>query len=148
MATEADVKRAVEEYCKLHSLPLFKITDPVDIQLSYRENTPFSPGQDGAGCYLFWSGNKELLYIGKVSWKNKLVARIMQYFNWDQERTAVITKQNHRWTSPPVYVSTIGVQIPYQAPSLEEYLIGALKPPNNTIGALPVPPNPTPDSPP
>jgi excinuclease UvrABC nuclease subunit len=135
MTTLADVRRAVEDYCTLHCLKMFNISDLVDIQATYK-GTPLTPAhlpyQGGPGCYLFWDNNSEPLYIGKASGRNTIASRLYAYFKWNRVIAQAIFR--FTWGSSPVYVSTIEVRFPYEAPSLEEYLIWKLHPPANTHG--------------
>jgi excinuclease UvrABC nuclease subunit len=125
------VRDKVGEYCNEYrnpKLPPFEISDLYDIQAEWRTKVfPFSGNQ---GCYVFYSEQRELLYIGKASFRNALGARIAGYFRWDLTRTTLVA--DGEWVpSPPRFVQTIKVGKAFEAPSLEEYLICELQPPVN-----------------
>jgi hypothetical protein len=128
-STPENVRYYVDRYCTLHSIiPAFEISPLADIQQLYRDKAPF-PFQDDAGCYLLWSATTELLYVGKVSLRHNIYSRLKTYFRWDEDRTMILPTGH--WTSAPTFVQVIKVKEPYQAPSLEEYLIDKLNPSDN-----------------
>jgi hypothetical protein len=125
---------AIEVYCKLHAIsPTFPLSEPDEIQALYKENRPF-PYHLGTGCYMFYDQSGVLLYVGKVSGSNSMSSRLAGYFRWGKNE---VGKRSHvvpfhsGWTSVPVWVQVVRVHEPYQAPSLEEYLIRELRPSDN-----------------
>jgi len=62
--------------------------------------------------------------------------RLGSYFknNAADKSCRIVERSDWRaWSDPPKYVVSIAVpdQLPFEAPALEEYLIAALKPPDN-----------------
>lgn len=125
-------KEQVSAYCKLYCIaPVFPISCPWDIEVGYQRNLQF-PDAGAAGCYAIYSEDGDLLYIGKASVKNTLGRRLDTYFMGVRSPTPGGPKGN--WKSPPKYIQTIRVNEPFEAPSLEEYLIKNLRPCDNDIG--------------
>jgi hypothetical protein len=125
------VRREVEVYCGLYGItPPFEISGLYDLQEEWRvKKFPFA-GE--AGCYVFYSDKYQLIYIGKVSQRHSLGSRIASYFRWDLTKSHIEPK--HTWTFPPRYVQTIKTHHPFEAPSLEEFLIVKLEPRDNRSG--------------
>jgi excinuclease UvrABC nuclease subunit len=83
---------------------------------------------------MFYSKDGKLLYIGKASGRHFLGGRIASYFRWTDRQSKTGLCAGGDWTSVPSYVQTIKVHQPYEAPSLEEYLIQELRPSDNVRG--------------
>ena len=130
--TRAEVRDAVEEYCRLHGIEPFIPSELYDLQSDWTKRQ--FPDSGAPGCYAFYDEQGTLLYVGKASMAHNLGSRVASYFRRDN--TAGVTIPRHvGWKAlPPRYVQTIPVRKPYEAPSLEEYLIGKLDPPDNTRG--------------
>ncbi|TRO96607.1 hypothetical protein FKB34_04010 [Glycocaulis profundi] len=113
----------------------------IEIDLELYDLTPenwaanYIPFHDTAGCYLFYSEDGDLLYVGKASLKNNLGRRIDSYF----QSNPFAPHPHHRWSAPPRYALVVKVAEPWEAPSLEEYLIAKLNPRDNTLGIKPPP---------
>jgi hypothetical protein len=129
MANEADEEKVcgkVREYEKKYrnpNLEKLEISNLYHIPTQWNEVFPFS---NENGCYVFYSCDKQLLYVGKASLKHALGARIGSYF-----RQGVPV--HNGWSHFPEYLQTIKVQFAFEAPSLEEFLITELTPPDNTL---------------
>lgn len=92
------------------------------------------PYAEGKGVYAFFNKNEELLYVGKASLGNTLGRRVCSYFYAKPDRFGA--KPRHPWTEKgrPRYALITATDFAFEAPSLEEYLIEALQPPENTVG--------------
>jgi hypothetical protein len=87
------------------------------------------------GVYLIFDCDMSLLYVGKASLNHTLGGRLSSYFQYarDGSRGCEVLGT---WSARPVFVVTIAVDSDkaFEAPALEEYLIGELQPPDNTRG--------------
>lgn len=92
------------------------------------------PDVDSAGVYLLFDTNFNLLYVGKTSLRQTFGSRFYDWFRRDKHTGGcrVIGEWSRK---TPAYVATIAVQLPFEAPSLEEYLIHELRPSDNSVGA-------------
>jgi hypothetical protein len=90
------------------------------------------PSDQRAGVYLIYSDTFELLYVGKASMGSCLGKRLYTYFGAAQE----CVLKHTTWTQSPRFMLTIAVpeSMPFEAPALEEFLIGRLEPTNNSVG--------------
>lgn len=90
------------------------------------------PHAERHGVYLMLGKNGDVLYIGKASTLRSLGARLGDYFP-DKTSKKVRFYWKH-WT--PHYVITVAVpqDNPFEAASLEEYLVSTLCPEHNTVG--------------
>ncbi|WP_146107596.1 GIY-YIG nuclease family protein [Porphyrobacter sp. HT-58-2] len=86
---------------------------------------------DEPGCYFLFDANDKLLYAGKASMRSSIGARVDAHFSWDGEELRPV---NSAWRSAPVYLRTVVVSNPWEAASLEEYIIHHLNPPFNVAG--------------
>ncbi|MGH7096207.1 MAG: GIY-YIG nuclease family protein [Stellaceae bacterium] len=74
------------------------------------------------GCYALYYDDGDLLYIGKSS--NAVGFRLWNHFK----------QSKANWVMSVSFVQIVEVQEPFEAPSLEEYLIRELRPPCNHRG--------------
>jgi hypothetical protein len=139
MKTRAQIKlrQTVIEYCRLHGLAPFEVSGLYDLQ--HDCSRPF-PNCGKPGVYAIfsetgvYSETGEGLYIGKASLRNKLGPRLCGHFIWNNERTMLVPTMKRWEDTPPRYVQTIATRNPYEAPSLEEYLLLKLQPQKNRSG--------------
>ncbi len=125
------LQEKVAEYCNCYHInPVFKISERFDIE---RDLTAYYPNSNSAGCYAVYTGSGELLYIGKASNKHVMGFRLGNIWKLNADKTAYITKKDWGDKTPQI-IQTIPVNEPYEASSLEEFLILKLQPPCNTIG--------------
>jgi hypothetical protein len=85
------------------------------------------------GVYLVYSESFAVLYIGKASMKALIGRRLWTYFgNGDK----CIIKDPKKWEHTPRFLVNIAVpdDMPFEAPLLEEYLIGQIDPSGNVLG--------------
>jgi hypothetical protein len=117
------LRHTVNEYCRLHGLAPFDVSELYDLQRDYKQ--PY-PNSDKSGVYVIYSekGN----YIGKAS---LLGPRLSQHFVWKNDRTVLIPTMKRWGNAPPRYVQTVATRHPYEAPSLEAYLLLKLQPLQN-----------------
>jgi excinuclease UvrABC nuclease subunit len=87
------------------------------------EGTPFSYK---AGCYALYAQDGDLLYVGKASLFRSVGSRLWHHFQ----------KSSAAWMPNTALVQIVEVAEPYEAPSLEEYLIRELQPRWNGTGRL------------
>jgi len=84
------------------------------------------------GVYMVYSEAFDILYVGKASMGKNIGDRLWTYFgNGDK-----CVLKHDTWPKTPRFLVNIAVpdEMPFEAPALEEYLIGALKPPWNALG--------------
>jgi excinuclease UvrABC nuclease subunit len=131
MSDRDRLQEKVAEYCNRYCIsPVFEISEPFDIE---RDLTAYYPNSNSAGCYAIYTASGELLYIGKASNKHVMGFRLGNIWKLNADRTAPITKKDWGDKKPQI-IQTIPVHEPYEAPSLEEFLILTLQPPCNIIG--------------
>ncbi len=116
-------------------LPKFKVSDPYDLKADWDAGKSY-PLVNKQGAYAIFDTNENLLYIGKASQNNTLGNRLGSYFKYAPDGKSCTTPPNHNWSSDPRYVMTVAVAYPFEAPSLEEYLIGELQPLDNSRGKI------------
>lgn len=88
------------------------------------------PNAAAPGVYFLFDAEVKLLYIGKSALLGK---RLSDYFGYEAGRGSRCKLVSDQWTAPPAYLATVAVQFTFEAPSLEEYLISRLSPPNNKL---------------
>jgi len=95
----------------------------------------YYPYQDRRGVYIIFDDRLNLLYVGKASMGNCLGNRLAKYFGYADDRQTCRIWHEH-WTKQPRYIMTVAVPIdmPFEAPALEEYLVTSLQPCDNTQG--------------
>ena len=85
------------------------------------------------GVYLIFDSNVSLLYVGKASFGAGVGHRLSAHFCFESDGSRAC-KVRGSWSARPAFLATIPVEEPFEAPSLEEYLIGKLQPPDNRRG--------------
>jgi hypothetical protein len=114
------VQAYIDHYCTQHRRPDRPSFIKHDFTVASWEGTPVS---HKAGCYILYSEAGELLYIGKASNTKSVGSRLVRF------RYAPVA-----WEPAPALVQIIEVSDPFEAPSLEEFLIGELQPKFNDRG--------------
>jgi hypothetical protein len=125
----------VVEYCRRYGIsPAFKISEPFDVERDLKAQYPNS---DSAGCYAVYTASYELLYIGVAANSNVIGLRLGDIWRLNADKTAVVSKKD--WDKKPQIVRTIPVPVdrPYEALSLEGFLIQELQPQYNKVGGGP-----------
>jgi excinuclease UvrABC nuclease subunit len=119
-------REIVSEYCRRYGIsPSFEMSDIYHLTAeNWLNPIPFT---NNAGCYFFYAEDGALLYVGKAS---DLAGRVTSYF----ESAPSFRPRHQGWSMPPRYLQTVKVHDPHEAPSLEEYLIQKLQPPDNKLG--------------
>ena len=111
---------------------LYPGTDDADCE--YRWPNAW-PDVQSPGVYFIFDVNMQVLYIGKASMNNPLGSRLGTYFKFGPNKSCVVQKREY-WKGVPRFVSVIAMkpEFRFQAPALEEYLIGKLQPIDNDVG--------------
>jgi excinuclease UvrABC nuclease subunit len=126
------VEARVKAYCDKYFIPQFELSDIIEIDsLRQRKRNIAWPHGDDAGCYAMFGKEKELLYIGLA---RHLASRLNNWFRYharDDDSLPWTSSAVGSWKTQPKFIRTIRVNHPYEAPSLEAFLIGALVPPEN-----------------
>jgi excinuclease UvrABC nuclease subunit len=86
------------------------------------------------GVYFILDQNLGVRYVGKASHQLAIGGRLRNYFVSGPQQSCAVVHTN--WSAPPRFVVTVAVPVdaPFEASSLEEYLIDVLQPPDNTLG--------------
>lgn len=146
-ATVDNVKQALSEYkARRSDLPDLELSAlyalfPKEIQLETGAPhwpNPW-PNTSCAGVYFIFGRSGRLLYVGKASMKNCIDDRLYGHFRTGkspEECRLVHSVGRDGWIERPMYVATVAVprEMAFEAPALEEYLIGKLSPVNNMKG--------------
>lgn len=88
------------------------------------------PNADRPGIYMFFGADLELIYIGKAAC---LGVRLGQHFRYADGRGSGCVMAQSGWKKVPHFVATVAIAEPFEATSLEEYLIGRLRPEENVL---------------
>lgn len=140
-----DLKKAVKKYGKkfrhpdlpalevsgLYDLfPALRMSSKVRPVASWPEDYPFA---DRKGIYVIVDSHLRILYVGKASMNNWLGNRLACYFGYEKDKTCKIWHSD--WTYEPRYVVTVAVphNCGFEAPALEEYLLGEIETVDNSI---------------
>lgn len=140
-------KSGVDDYCRAfrrEGLPPFQISGAYDqfphqgpAVVPVQDHWPNSwPHPGKPGVYAMFSETMALLYIGKSS--RTISSRLSSCYGFETDRTCRVRGQ---WKALPRYVVAVAVPAdsPWEAASLEEYLIFKLRPSTNRNGLPPVP---------
>ena len=133
---ESDVQRintALAEYSATYfGNRVLCLSEKFDLVESWRENTTFT-GAIEKGCYFIFDEAETLLYVGKASMGNSIGARVVSHMGWDGTKLSLVKGLP---THTPRYLRTVSLACPWEAPSLEEFLICKLHPPVNKAGRI------------
>ncbi len=133
MTTLQELTDRVRAYCATYNLDGCTISDPYFVHEQW-QSTSF-PNAEKPGCYAFFDDCGTLLYIGKASCGSTIGRRAATYFKWGIDKPEELGRTGCAyWTGIPTVLHTIPVEEAHQAPSLEEYLIEHLHPPENRTG--------------
>jgi len=130
----SDLKIAVKEFNKHFPRPdmsPLKLSGKYDIRVDYSE--PF-PHAERPGVYIIFNTDNEVLRIGKVSCKNTLGNRLSAYYKWGQGDSEGVGRHEGYGDAKLIRVIGFPNDRAFEAPALEEFLIGKLNPPYNTNG--------------
>jgi hypothetical protein len=150
MKTFADFKREVSNYHEKYRHPSrapLTVSGLYDLAPGRSPHPPTEPAEwtwpSGewpnawkAGVYVVMADDLTVLYVGKASLASTIGSRLGSYFKEGDAKEARIPP-DHRWSRNPRFVASIPVPEPFEAPSLEEYLITALQPSDNIRGKIP-----------
>ena len=145
MITLENIIENINEYCKKYHLNVISenywkniyCLFPKEVDdSSYTAYWPSSYNSingDKPGIYIILGKQMNVLYIGKASLNNRINKRLASYFKY--EKVGKGCHVNHsNWTEKPYYIVGFPVEFPYEASSLEEYLLSKSLPPDNKIG--------------
>jgi hypothetical protein len=113
----------VRVFCERYrnpQLPPFIVHEPHSMTSWYA-----SPESAKSGCYVFYSQSGEVLYIGKASLTASMGSRLASH-----DRAI----PRSPWREQAAFVQFVSVAEPFEAPSLEEFLIEKLRPIGNIRG--------------
>lgn len=135
------IKEAAEEYSRLYRAnnlgPFEFIEELYSLYPSPEEKygwNDYYPFYNRAGIYLAFDENKKLIYIGKASMSNKIGHRVGARFKQGANGECEPKSNSDGWAKECKYLSAIAVPHAFEAPSLEEYLIGVFAPKFNSVG--------------
>ena len=107
------------------------------ISLPFDTNNPWDsapwPNNGLPGVYIFADEKNVFVYIGKASNSNTMSGRLGEY--WRRGKNGETESKN--WKSKGVrnvYTNGLPQDRPFEAPSIEEYLISKVKPERNMVG--------------
>lgn len=135
MGDREEFEARVKEY-QIKQLNLketkFKISDPFDLVEDWDS---YYPHFDKPGIYAIFDAKEKIIRIGKASNYNSIGARLGTYFKNDEEgKCKTISPEILKTKMAPKFIIAVAVNEPFQAPSLEEYLIKEFDPPANLVG--------------
>ncbi|MGI4769880.1 MAG: hypothetical protein ACRYGP_33030, partial [Janthinobacterium lividum] len=119
----AALREAVDAYhaTRRHpDLPTFTIHPAQGVQAWWG-----SPESARPGCYVYFDAAGQILYVGKASMGASLGSRMAAHDHAEPRAW---------WRDAADFVVLVTVAEPFEAPSLEEYLIDVLGPPGNVLG--------------
>lgn len=131
----SDLRQALDEFNAKFPRPnmgALELKGPYDIGTDFCN--PY-PNAYLPGIYVIFHRNGSILRIGKASCNSTITSRLSGYFKWgalDSEGT-----HKHPGYEEARILYTIGVpkDRAFEAPAVEEYLIGRLNPPYNKNGS-------------
>jgi len=139
--TFEEARRVIAEYereFRNPSRPPLSVSAPYDLFPKTTEQANAWPGSypqaARRGVYLIGDDEMNVLYVGKASMSNTIGGRLSAYFSYAEDRGCRI--KHPSWSKAPRFVVTVAVpyDAPFEAPALEEFLLGAISPPDNTRG--------------
>lgn len=129
-----DLQAALEEFNTQYPRPNMDkllLSDEYNILKDFRSHYPYA---EYPGVYAIFNFSGELLRLGKSSCNSTLGARLSTYYKWDKVEYIGVPK--HIGYEDVIIIRTI--KFPkdraFEAPALEEFLIGKLNPRFNTLG--------------
>lgn len=129
-----ELKVVLDEFNSIYPRPnmdKLELSQSFDIRKDFET---FYPGTGFPGVYIISKENGEILRIGKSSCNSSLDKRLSTYYKWS--KTENIGVARYAGYSDAFIINTIIVpkNRAFEAPAIEEYLIGELNPPFNTVG--------------
>lgn len=109
-----------------------ELQGPYDISIDFCTAYPnaYLPG-----VYIIFHRNGSILRIGKASCNNTITSRLSCYFKWGTLDSEGLHKHPGYEEARIVYTIGIPKDRAFEAPAVEEYLIGQLNPPYNINGS-------------
>jgi hypothetical protein len=134
MSDMSDLRIAIAEFNAEFPRPKMA---PLELQGPYDVSKDFCnpyPNADMPGVYVILHNDGSILRIGKASCMSTITSRLSGYFKWGVSGTEGVHK--HQGYEEARIIYTIGVpkDRAFEAPAIEEFLIGRLLPRYNRNG--------------
>ena len=116
----AALRKEIEIYCQRYrhpQLPPFIVCEPHSMTSWYGTSEAAKPD-----CYVYYSQDGDVLYVGKASMTRDVGHRLYVHEN---------RKPRAAWREKAEFVQFVSVSEPFEAPSLEEFLLTRLNPKGN-----------------
>jgi hypothetical protein len=141
------LKRKIDDYIRMYrkeSLKSLELSDLYDLfpekKIMQPEITPVAiwpdnyPFATNKGVYVILDDFLNVLYIGKASMNVNIGTRLGKHFCYDDDKKHCKTVEVN-WSVQPRYVIIISCHdsLAFEAPALEEYLLGTVDTSDNTI---------------
>ncbi len=123
MANPQEIEELMKDYCLTQRHP--DLPPFVFGQHQTRTNWEGTDLSYKAGCYVIFNRAEEAIYIGKASFKATMGTRLKAHNR----------KKDDKWNEA-VFVRMIEVTQPFEAPSLEEFLLNRITTKYNKVGAI------------
>jgi len=148
MKTLHDLKAKVVEYQRDYRAPALPLLETSGLYDLFPDVQPHAdiqvenvwpkawPHCTRQGIYAICDDELYLLYVGKASMTNTIGCRLSNYFAYGEGKKCRVIHDS--WSRKPRFVVTVAVpqRLSFEAPALEEFLIGELKPPDNAMGII------------
>ncbi len=134
MTNFQDLKLALDEFNHEYPRPnMSKLVLSEEYNILKDFCNPY-PGAEFPGVYAIFDTSGELLRLGKASCNSTLGTRLSTYYRWHDVDYIGVSK--HEGYENAIIIRTIKVpnERAFEAPALEEFLIGKLNPRFNTTG--------------
>ncbi|MEK2126986.1 hypothetical protein WOB81_22005 [Vibrio parahaemolyticus] len=134
MANFKDSQAALDEFNREYPRPnMARLvwSEEYNIRKDFRNSYP---GAECPGVYAIFDESGELLRLGKASCNSTLGARLSTYYRWHDVDYIGVNK--HDGYENAIFIRTVKMpsERAFEAPALEEFLIGKLSPKYNTNG--------------
>lgn len=130
-----ELRSALDQYCRFQVSGIYGLFPSEEHEVFAVESRwpETYPNASRRGVYLIFGKSGRLLYLGKAS-QQAIGNRLGAYFHYEENRACRILHSG--WSETPSYVVTIAVDDDkwFEASALEEFLIVALKPCDNSRG--------------
>ena len=120
-----EMRRVISTYCVEERHPdraMFNVTDLLDWAESSDKKWNNHPAAGRPGCYVVYDSSGSAVYVGKASCGSFVGARLR------------LRQAAGRWPEAR-YVQIVEVAEPFEAPSLEEYILSKFRTSRNVNGA-------------
>jgi hypothetical protein len=130
----SDLHKAIDIFNEEYPRPGIKpigLSERYDIRKDFLNRS--YPNSDFPGVYILFDENMNILRIGKASCDRALGSRLSDYFEYGPDKEGVAKDSDYKVVR---YLMTIGLSKDraFEAPAIEEYLIGKLDSDLNKTG--------------